>query len=160
MAGQVPTIPPGFHALNAYLTVRGAAEAMAFYERAFGAQEIFRLVDDQGRVGHAEVRIGDTILMLAEEHPEFGIFGPRKFGGSPVRLHLYVEDVDAVYARAVAAGARAVSPLANQFYGDRSGRLEDPFGHCWLLASHIEDVSSEEMQRRYAALLAQASPSS
>jgi PhnB protein len=149
---KVKPIPEGHNTVSPYLIVNGADRALDFYKRAFGATELMRHTGPDGRVGHAEVRIGDTVVMLADEHPDHDAHGPRKFGGSPVGLHLYVEDVDAVWSRATAAGARIKRPLADQFYGDRNGSLEDPFGHTWHLSSHVEDVSMEELDRRAAAM--------
>jgi PhnB protein len=143
-------IPDGYHALTPYLIVKGAARAIEFYQRAFDATVLFRMDQPDGRVGHAELRIGDSRLMLADEFPEIGASGPEAIGGSPVTMFLYVEDVDATAARAVAAGARLTRPVADQFYGDRTGGVTDPFGHVWLLATHVEDVSPEELQRRAA----------
>jgi PhnB protein len=143
-------IPDGYHALTPYLIVKGAARAIEFYQRAFDATVLFRMDQPDGRVGHAELRIGDSRLMLADEFPEIGASGPEAIGGSPVTMFLYVEDVDATAARAVAAGARLTRPVADQFYGDRTGGVIDPFGHVWLLATHVEDVSPEELQRRAA----------
>jgi len=150
----VRKIPEGHNAVSPYLIVDGAARALAFYEQAFGATEIFRHTAPNGRIGHAEVRIGDTVIMLADEFPDLGAWAPRKFGGSPVRLHLYVENVDAVAARAIAAGATVKSPVADQFYGDRMGTLEDPFGHTWYVTTHIEDVPPDELERRAKAAMA------
>ncbi len=144
-------IPDGYHALTPYLVVKGAARAIEFYERAFGATVLFRMDRPDGRVGHSELRIGDSRLMLADEFPEVGARGPEAIGGSPVTLFLYVEDVDATVARAVAAGARLTRPVENQFYGDRNGGLTDPFGHVWLVATHVEDVPPEELRRRAEA---------
>jgi PhnB protein len=141
--------------LTPYLVVDGAAEAIAFYTHAFGAEETMRLAEPSGRIGHAEITIGKALVMLADEFPEMNIRGPRALGGSPVTLHLQVDDVDAVAARAVDAGATVVFPVKDQFYGERSGRFTDPFGHVWVLSTHIEDVSPEEMQRRYDDLMKQ-----
>jgi PhnB protein len=141
--------------LTPYLVVEGAAQAIAFYTRAFGAKETMRLAEPGGRIGHAQITIGDALVMLADEHPEMDIRGPKALGGSPVTLHLQVDDVDTAAARAVAAGATVVFPVKDQFYGKRSGRFEDPFGHVWILSTHVEDVSSEEMQRRYHDFLKQ-----
>jgi PhnB protein len=138
-----------------YLVVAGAAEAIAFYAKAFGATETMRLVEPSGRIGHAEITIGNALVMIADEHPEMGIRGPRALGGSPVTLVVQVDDVDAVATQAVAAGAKVVFPVKDQFYGERSGRFEDPFGHVWILSTHVEDVSPEEMQRRYDKLMKQ-----
>ena len=141
-------IPEGYRTATPYLIVQGAAEAIDFYKRAFGATEMLRMADPQGRVGHAEIRIGDSVIMLADEHPGMGYRGPRTLGGSSVSILLYLEEVDRVVERAVRAGARVLRPVANQFYGDRSGTLEDPFGHVWTIATHIEDVAPEELKRR------------
>lgn len=136
-----------------YLRVHDAAAAIAFYEKAFGAQELFRLQEPGGRIGHAELRIGPATIMLSDEYPQNGISGPRTLGGTTFSLHLHVDDVDTAFARAVSAGATIVRPLENQFYGERSGTVRDPFGHEWLLGGHIEDVTPEEMQRRYTELM-------
>ncbi|HXH83279.1 MAG TPA: VOC family protein [Candidatus Tectomicrobia bacterium] len=147
----VKPIPDGYHAVTPYLSIAGAAEALDFYRRAFGATEIMRMAQPDGRIGHAEMRIGDSRVMLADEFPEMNFRGPRAIGGTPVHLHLYVEDVDAVVARAVAAGATVVRPVQDQFYGDRSGTVADPYGHVWHVATHKEDVPPEEMRRRMEA---------
>ncbi|HEX5010858.1 MAG TPA: VOC family protein [Planctomycetota bacterium] len=144
----VKPIPEGYHTLTPYLIVDGAARAIDFYKRAFGATETMRMPAPGGRIGHAELRIGDSAIMLADEHPEMGAQGPRHYNGSPVSLLLYVTDVDATVKRAVDAGAKIKRPVADQFYGDRTGGLEDPFGHHWWIATHIEDVSPEEMAQR------------
>jgi PhnB protein len=141
-------IPAGHNSVSPYLIVDGAERALDFYKRAFGATEIFRHNAPGGKIGHAEIRIGDTVIMLADEFPDHGAYAPKKFGGSPVSLHVYVEDVDAVAAKAIAAGATVKRPVADQFYGDRLGTLEDPFGHTWHVTTHIEDVSMEELSRR------------
>jgi PhnB protein len=151
MSHTVKPIPDGYTALTPYLIVDGAAGAIEFYQKIFGAVELFRLADPSGRIGHAELMINDSRIMLADEFPNMGARGPSSFGGSPVRMLLYVDDVDATVARAIAAGAKLVRPIEDQFYGDRAGGLEDPFGHYWHLATHIEDVSPEEMSRRAAA---------
>jgi len=145
-------IPDNYHVTTPYLIVRGAARAIEFYKQAFGATESMRMPGPNGRIMHAEVRVGGAAIMLADEAPEMGIRSPETLGGSPVIILLYVEDVDAVTARAIAAGAKAVRPVQDQFYGDRSGTIADPFGHVWTIATHKEDVSPEEMQRRMAAL--------
>ncbi len=137
-----------------YLRVHDAAEAIEFYARAFGAKESFRLTEPGGRIGHAELKLGPATVMLSDEHPEFDIRGPRTLGGTTFSMHLHVEDVDSVFEQAVQAGATVVRPLKDQFYGERSGVVRDPFGHEWLLGGHLEDVSTEEMQRRYTALFA------
>ncbi len=144
----VKPIPEGYHTLTPYLIVKGAAAALDFYARALGARELVRMADPSGKVGHAEMKIGDSPFMLADEFPEMGAVAPRAGGGHSVSFLVYVPDVDAAFARALAAGAKAVRPVQDQFYGDRSGTLEDPFGHQWTLATHVEDVSPEEMERR------------
>jgi uncharacterized glyoxalase superfamily protein PhnB len=140
------------HAVYPYLRVHDAAAAIDFYSRAFGAQEQFRLTEPSGRIGHAEIKIGSTTVMLSEEYPENGIRGPRSLGGTTFSLHLHVGDVDRAFAQAVSAGATILRPLQNEFYGERGGTVRDPFGHEWLLGGHIETVTPEEMQRRYTAL--------
>ncbi|MBX9599583.1 MAG: VOC family protein [Bryobacteraceae bacterium] len=149
---NVKPIPQGYHSLTPYLIVDGAAEAIRFYEQAFGARELFRIPGPGGKVGHAEILIGDSPLMLADEHPEMLATGPKTVGGNPVTLLLYVENCDEVVSRAEALGAKVRRPLQDQFYGDRSATLEDPFGHVWTVATHIEDVSPEEMNRRMEAM--------
>jgi PhnB protein len=144
-------IPDGYHAVTPYLSVRGAAAALEFYARAFGAREVMCMAQPDGRIGHAEVQIGDSRIMLADEFPEMDFRSPQALGGSPVTIHLYVDDVDGVVARAVAAGARPVRPVQDQFYGDRSGTVVDPFGHVWHVATHREDLPMEEIRRRAAA---------
>jgi PhnB protein len=147
----VKPIPEGYHTVTPYLVVKGAAAAIDFYKKAFGAIERFRMPGPDGRVGHAELQFGDSAIMLADECPERGAFAPQG-GGTPVSLYLYMENVDAVVDRAVSAGAKLKQPVANQFYGDRSGGVEDPWGHTWYVATHVEDVSPEEIQKRMAAM--------
>jgi PhnB protein len=151
MIDKVKPIPDGYHTLTPYLIVHDGARAIEFYKRAFGATEMFRMDGPDGRIGHAEIRIGDSQIMLADEHPEMNARSPQTIGGSPVSFMLYVEDVDAMVAQAIAAGATLKRPIANQFYGDRTGGVEDPFGHNWYIATHVEDVAPEELQRRAAA---------
>ena len=146
-------IPDGYRTATPYLIIKGAADAIEFYKKAFGATELLRMADPQGRVGHAEIKIGDSVIMLADEHPSMGYRGPRSLGGSSVSILLYLPDVDDVFARAVKAGAKAQRAVANQFYGDRSGTLEDPFGHVWTVATHVEDVAPEELKRRAEAAM-------
>ncbi|HYO46171.1 MAG TPA: VOC family protein [Gemmatimonadota bacterium] len=136
-------------AVMPYLGVREAAAAIEFYRQAFGAKDMGRLNLPDGRIAHAAIDIGGAVVMLADENPEWGNFAPPSLGGTTVRLHLYVDAVDAVFARAIAAGAKEVIPVADQFYGDRSGRLEDPFGHQWIVATRKEEVAMDEMQRRF-----------
>ena len=152
-------IPDGYRTATPYLIVKGAGEAIEFYKRAFGATEMLRMADPQGRVGHAEIKIGDSVIMLADEHPAMGYRGPRSLGGSSVSILLYLEDVDGVFERAVKAGAKVQRAVADQFYGDRSGTLEDPFGHVWTVATHVEDVPPEEMHRRAQAAMRSAAAS-
>lgn len=155
MPSKVKPIPDGHHTVAPYLAIKNAVSALEFYKKAFGAKETYRLILPDGRLGHAEIRLGDSLIMLADEFPEFGGKAPESLGGSPVSIHLYVEDVDAFVKRAVAEGARQVKPVADQFYGDRSGQLEDPYGHLWWVATHKEDVAAEEMQKRVRALFGQ-----
>jgi PhnB protein len=145
-------IPKDSIGATPYLVVRGAAEALGFYQRAFGAVEAFRIDDPSGRVGHAEAAIGRARFMLSDEWPELGIVGPKTLGGSAVMIHVYVEDVDALVARAVEAGATLHRAARDQFYGDREAQLVDPFGHRWSFATRFEDVTPEEMKRRAASL--------
>ena len=149
----VAPVPAGYSTVTPYLTVRGAAKAIEFYQAAFGATEVMRLTGPDGAVGHAEVKIGDSRVMFADENPEWGNRGPETLGGATAGLCVYVPDVDAQFARAVAAGATVMKPVADQFYGDRTGTVIDPFGHVWTLATHIEDVTPAEMQRRMDALM-------
>jgi uncharacterized glyoxalase superfamily protein PhnB/uncharacterized protein YndB with AHSA1/START domain len=148
----VKAVPAGHHTVTPYLTIRNAIQALEFYQRAFGATEVCRFLMPDGRLGHAEIRLGDSLIMLSDEFPEYGGKGPQALGGSPVNLHLYVEDVDAFFKRALVAGAKQREPVKDQFYGDRAGRLEDPFGHLWWVATHKEDVSPEELRRRMQAM--------
>jgi PhnB protein len=139
-------IPEGFHAVTPGLTVRDAAKAIDFYKRAFGAVELYRMSAPGGKIGHAEIKIGDSIIMLSDEFP-MGARSPQSAGGTTVTLHLYVQDVDAAFKQAVGAGAKADMPPTDMFWGDRYGQLTDPFGHSWGLATHVKDVSPEEMQK-------------
>jgi len=147
----VRPVPEGYHTLTPYLIVSGAEAAIDFYKQAFGAQELFRF-PFQGKIGHAELQIGDSRFMLADEFPEMGARAPGTIGGSPVGLCLYVENCDAVFEKAVAAGATVERPLKDQFYGDRSGTVRDPFGHQWTISTHVEDVPPEELARRAAEM--------
>jgi PhnB protein len=151
MVMSVKPVPEGYHSVTPYLIVDGAAAALEFYGKAFGAAELFRMPMGD-RIGHAEMRIGDSIVMLADEWPDMGYLGPRTRGGSAVGLMIYVPDVDALFGRALAAGATQERAVQDQFYGDRSGNLVDPFGHRWTIATHVEDVSPAEMQRRMQGL--------
>lgn len=152
---SVPWKPDGFHAVTPYLTLRDAAAAVAFYERAFGAELALKLTLPDGKFAHAEIRIGDCHLMLAEENPDWGNRSPQVLGGSPVSFMVYVPDVDAAFERALAAGCIEVRPVEDQFYGDRTGTLKDPFGYQWSIGTHIEDVSEAEGQRRMEAMFNQ-----
>jgi PhnB protein len=151
----VKAIPDSNRGATPYICVHDGAAAIAFYKQAFGATETMRMGEPDGKVGHAEIKIGEATIMLSDEFPEMGVRSPRTLGGSPAAILLYFEDVDAVAARAVAAGAKLTRPIENQFYGDRSGAFEDPFGHTWWIATHVEDVSPEEMSKRAAAEAAQ-----
>lgn len=154
---KVKPIPEGYHAVTPYLIIKGAAQAIEFYKQVFGATEVMRIPDPtSGRIGHAELVIGDSKIMLADEYPDMGFRSPEAYGGSSVSLMLYVGDVDAVAKRAVAAGAKELRPVADQFYGDRMGTLQDPFGHVWSISTHIEDVPPDEMQKRAAEAFDQA----
>ncbi|MGB8509474.1 MAG: VOC family protein [Pyrinomonadaceae bacterium] len=151
MSNEVKAIPEGYHSLTPYIVVNDGARAIEFYKQAFGATELFRMDAPGGKIGHAEIRIGDSNIMLADEHPEMNARSPQTLGGSPVSLMLYVTDVDATVGKAVEAGAKLTRPIADQFYGDRTGGIEDPFGHAWYIATHVEDVAPEELQKRAAA---------
>ena len=148
----VKSVPDGYPSLTPYLIVADAAAAIAFYQRVFGAKLRMKLDGPDGKIGHAELEIGNSLIMLADEHPERGALSPKTVGGTPVGLHVYLEDVDAVAAKAVAAGATLKRPVENQFYGDRLGSIVDPFGHLWHISTHVEDVSPEEIGRRAAAM--------
>jgi PhnB protein len=148
----VKPIPDGYSSITPYLIVDGAAKAIEFYKAVFGAKERMRLGGPDGKVGHAELEIGGSVVMLADEHPAMGALAPPTVGGTPVGLHVYLEDVDAVAVRAIAAGATLKRPVENQFYGDRLGTIVDPFGHVWHISTHIEDVSPDEINRRAAAM--------
>jgi PhnB protein len=142
--------PDGYHAVTPYLIVKHAVRAIEFYVRALGASELLRLAEPGGRIGHAELRIGDSVIMLADEFPEVAALSPETLGGPGVSFLVYVEDVDRALARALAAGGKELRPVKDQFYGDRTGSFEDPFGHHWTLATHVVDVSPDELQRHYA----------
>ena len=144
----VKPIPDGYHSVTPYLIVSGAARALDFYKKAFGATELMRMPGPGDKIMHAEIKIGDSPIMLADEFPERNIRGPQALGGTPVGLMIYVPDVDTVFNRAVAAGAKVETPLTNQFYGDRSGTVADPFGHKWTISTHVEDVPPAEMEKR------------
>lgn len=139
--------PDGYHTATPYLIVDGAARALDFYASVFGATELMRMEAPNGKIGHAEIRIGDSVIMLADEHPEMGAKSPRALGGTPVSIMLYVADVDTLYNRAIEAGAKELRPLQDQFYGDRSGTVTDPFGHVWTIATHVKDIPPDEMRK-------------
>jgi PhnB protein len=145
-------VPECYNSITPYLIIKGAAEAIEYYKKVFGATEVMRMPDASGRIGHAELKIGDSHIMLADEFLEMGHRSAESIGASPVSLLLYVEDVDSIVERAVAAGAKILKPVQDQFYGDRSGFIQDPFGHLWGVATHVEDVSADEMERRMKKL--------
>jgi PhnB protein len=150
---SVSAIPNGYHNITPYLIVDGASKAIDWYKSALGATEVMRLgIPGGDRVGHAEMQIGDSRFMLADQNPEWNAHSPEKYGGSPVTIHLYVDDVDVVTAKAVAGGASLVRDVQDQFYGDRSGSVRDPFGHMWHIATHVEDVPHDEIERRMVAM--------
>lgn len=141
-------IPEGYHSVTPYLIVNDAAKAIAFYKKAFGAAELMRMETPEGRIGHAEIRIGDSAVMLADEHPKMGYRSPQSVGGTAVSLMVYVERVDDIFKQALACGAEEMQPIKDQFYGDRSGTVKDPYGHVWTISTHVEDVAPDEMRRR------------
>jgi len=147
----VKPIPDGYHSVTPYLCAKGVAQAIEFYKKAFSAAERMRIVQPDGRVGHAEIQIGDSVIMLVDEFPEMDMRSPQSLGGSAVSIYLYVEDADVIFNQAIAAGAKVKRPLADQFYGDRVGGIEDPFGHSWWISTHKEDLSPEEIEKRAAA---------
>jgi PhnB protein len=151
MTGKVKPIPDGYHTATPYLIVKGAGKAIEFYKKAFGATELMRMGDGD-KIHHAEIKIGTSPIMLADEAPQMGALSPETIGNSPVTIMLYVEDVDATFAKAVSAGAKVERPLADQFYGDRTAALTDPFGHKWYIATHIEDVPHDELEKRSKAM--------
>ncbi|HSE85137.1 MAG TPA: VOC family protein [Candidatus Binatia bacterium] len=156
MKPKTKPIPKGYHVVTPYLSVQGAADAIAFYKKAFGAKEVMRMPGPGGTIGHAEIQIGDSRIMLADEFPEVNFRSPRSVGGTPVTIHLYVQDAAKVAKKAVAAGAKLLRPVAEQFYGDLSGSLEDPFGHVWHIATHTKDIPMKELKKRAAAMAASA----
>ena len=149
---SIKLVPDGYRSVTPYLIVADAASAITFYQNVFGAKLRMRLDGPNGKIGHAELEIGDSLIMLADEHPAMGAVAPPTVGGTPVGIHLYLDDVDAVAAKAAAAGATLKRPVENQFYGDRLGTIVDPFGHLWHISTHVEDVSPEEIGRRAAAM--------
>jgi len=146
MASAIKAIPEGYHSITPYLICKGASDAIEFYKKAFGAVEAVRMAGPDGRVGHAELKIGDSHIMLADEHPDIGAYSPQHYGGSPVSVLLYVENTDATVSAAVTAGAKITRPVKDEFYGDRAGTITDPFGHQWYIHTHIKDVTPEEMR--------------
>jgi PhnB protein len=150
---NVRPIPEGYPQVTPYLIVDDASAAIDFYSNVFGAKERVRMPAPEGKIGHAELQLGDSLIMLADEFPDMGNRGPRSVGGSPVTVSVYTEDVDDVHERALKAGAKELRPVENQFYGDRAGQFEDPFGHRWSVATHVEDVPADEMERRVAEMM-------
>ena len=157
---DVKPIPDDYPRVTPYLHVEGAAEAIDFYTKVLGAEERMRMPGPDGKLGHAELELGNSVIMLADEHPEFGALGPKTVGGTPVTIHTYVEDVDAVHRRAIEAGASELRAPEDQFYGDRSSQFEDPFGHHWNIATHVEDVPPKEMEQRMAEAMSSESAAS
>src|SRR5262245_49622463 len=151
MPNKVKPIPDGYHTATPYLYIKGAGAAIDFYKKAFGAVELYRFGGPGGKIGHAEIKIGDSPIMLADENSEIGALSPQTIGGTPFSIMLYVENVDAMFNQAIAAGAEQIRPVADQFYGDRTGGLKDPFGFQWWIATHVEDVSHEELEERARA---------
>ncbi len=151
---NVKPIPDGYPRITPYLCIDGASDAIEFYCKVLGATEQMRMTAPGGKVGHAELQIGDSLIMLSDDFPEMGVRNPKSIGGTPVTMSVYVEDVDEVFDRALQAGAKPIRPVEDQFYGDRSGQFEDPFGHRWSIATHVEDVPAEEMEKRAAAAMA------
>jgi PhnB protein len=151
---DVKPIPEGYPQVTPYLCVDGAAEAIQFYEKVLGAKERMHMPGPEGKIGHAELQLGESLIMLADEFPDMGARSPKSVGGTPVMISVYVEDVDSVFDAALSAGATEVRPVENQFYGDRTGYFEDPFGHRWSVATHVEDVPPDEMEKRAAEAMA------
>ena len=158
MAKNAPPVPKGYHTVTPSLFVAGAAKALEFYKKALGAEELMRFEGPDGKIMHAEFKVGDSIVMLADEMPEYGGKGPKSIGGTPVSFFVYGENVDAAWRRAVDAGAKEVVPLSDQFWGDRTGCLQDPFGHQWWLAQHVQDLTPEELRKNAEAHFSQMQP--
>jgi PhnB protein len=158
MAKNAPAIPKGYHTVTPSLFVEGAAKAIDFYKKALGAEELMRYAGPDGKIMHAEIKVGDSIIMLADEMPEMGGRGPKSIGGTPVSFFVFGENVEAAWKRAVDAGAKEVVPLADQFWGDRTGCLVDPFGHQWWLAQHLQDLTPEEIRKNADAFFSQMQP--
>ncbi len=154
MIQKANSVPPGYHTVTPYLLIKGASDAIAFYVQVFGAEEIARLTAPDGRIGHAEIRIGESTIMIADEHPEMDFLGPQSRGGTTVSLLIYVEHADDVFNDALQRGAKELRPICDQFYGDRSGSVTDPWGHVWSIATHLEDISPAELKRRFEELYA------
>lgn len=154
MIEKVNSVPPGYHTVTPYLLIKGASDAIAFYVRIFGAEEITRLTAPDGRIGHAEIRIGESTIMIADEHPEMDFLGPQSRGGTTVSLLIYVDHADDIFNAALDAGATELRPMCDQFYGDRSGTVTDPWGHVWSIATRLEDISPAELKRRFEELYA------
>lgn len=154
MIQKVNSIPRGMNTVTPYLLIQGASEAISFYMQVFGAEEIVRLTAPDGRIGHAEIRIGDSVIMIADEHPEMDFLGPQSRGGTTVSLLIYVENADEIFSAAIDAGATELRPLCDQFYGDRSGSVTDPWGHVWSIATHLEDIGPAELKQRFEELYA------
>ena len=154
MIQKMNSKPPGIHTVTPYLLIKGASEAIAFYAQVFGAEEITRLTAPDGRIGHAEIRVGDSVMMIADEHPEMDFLGPQSRGGTTVSFLIYVDHADDVFDKALNSGATELRPLCDQFYGDRSGSVTDPWGHVWTIATHLEDISPTELKRRFEELYA------
>jgi len=152
---SAPPVPQGYHTVTPYLIVKNAVKAIDFYRRAFDAQELMRFDQPDGKIGHAEIKIGDSPVMLADEFPDMGFRSPETLGGAGVSMMVYVENVDRVYSQAISAGAKPLKPLQDQFWGDRTGTVTDPFGHVWTVATHKEDVNPKEIKRRFEELMKQ-----
>ena len=152
VAKKVQAIPKGYNSITPYLAIRGAAEAIEFYKKAFGAMEVMRMPGPAGKLGHVEIKVGDSKVMLADESEKMNFLGPQARGGTPVHIHVYVKDVDATVAKAVELGAKMMRQVQDMFYGDRTGAIEDPFGHFWHIATHVRDVSMAEMKRAAAEM--------
>jgi PhnB protein len=159
MAKTAKAIPAGYHTVTPSLVIAGAAKAIEFYKKALGAEEIMRFPGPDGSIMHAEIRVGDSVIMLGDEMPEQGARGPRSYGGTAVSFFVYGENVDAAWKRAVDAGAKEIMPLQDMFWGDRTGCLEDPFGHRWWLAQHVQDLTPEQIKKNAEAFFSQMQPS-